>query len=238
MNLSDLKANNKVYDGETSATISSYGSLDGIITGDAVTLNTAGASAAFEDKNVGTDKKVTVNHLALAGMDNLNYSITDQTTTANIKINEDVGNIDNKTNTTDAAATTQDNVQVTILIIQGVAPQPQPDLFTVPPDMSGTQSGTANVLQIDVHVVNTDAFTFTIPRELVLKAAGSESDVASAKATTLEGNSLPSWLTFDPKTQAFTAANAPAGSLPIQVTVHYTGVSGSGSVVMTIGEKK
>ena len=73
-----------MYDGNTVATISSYGSLSGIETGDTVTLNSSSADPDFNNKNVGTGKTVTVQSLALAGTDAGNYSIGNQTTTANI----------------------------------------------------------------------------------------------------------------------------------------------------------
>ncbi|MDP1759346.1 MAG: putative Ig domain-containing protein, partial [Thermodesulfovibrionales bacterium] len=90
------------------------------------------------------------------------------------------------------------------------------------------------VIQIEAPVATTGAFTFSIPKEAAIQAAGS--DAATAKVTTADGGSLPSWLIFDSKTQTFTAVNAPAGSLPMKMIVHYTGVDGSGSVVVTIGE--
>jgi hypothetical protein len=73
-----------VYDGGTVATISSYGSLSGVVLGDIVTINSSGADPNFDNKNFGTGKTVTVQSLALAGTDAGNYSIGNQTTTANI----------------------------------------------------------------------------------------------------------------------------------------------------------
>ncbi|MDP2862433.1 MAG: YDG domain-containing protein, partial [Desulfobacterales bacterium] len=81
LTLASLTANNKVYDGATTATISSYGALSGIVSGDTVTLNSGSASSAFDNKNAGTGKTVTASSLAL---DNTNYSIANQTTTADI----------------------------------------------------------------------------------------------------------------------------------------------------------
>ena len=84
LTLSGLTADNKIYDGGTVATISSYGSLTGIILGDIVTLNSSGANSDFDNKNFGTGKTVTVQSLALGGANSGNYSIGNQTTTANI----------------------------------------------------------------------------------------------------------------------------------------------------------
>ena len=59
-------------------------SLSGIETGDTVTLNTDNADPDFDNKNVGTGKTVTVQSLALSGTDAGNYTIGNETTTADI----------------------------------------------------------------------------------------------------------------------------------------------------------
>ncbi len=75
-------AANKVYDGTTSATVSTR-SLSGVLGTDAVTL--AGGTAAFADANAGNGKTVTLTGGSLAGGDADNYSLTSVgTTTANI----------------------------------------------------------------------------------------------------------------------------------------------------------
>jgi hypothetical protein len=84
--ISGLTANNKVYDALTTASVSDYGTLTGIVGLDVVTLNTDSAMAAFADKLVGNAKVVTVSGLALAGTDSANYTIGDQTATADITI--------------------------------------------------------------------------------------------------------------------------------------------------------
>ena len=84
LTLIDLKADNKIYDGNKTATISSYGTLTGMIESEAVGLNTDSASAQFDNKNVGKGKTVTVSNLNLTGDNSGNYSIENQTTTADI----------------------------------------------------------------------------------------------------------------------------------------------------------
>src|SRR5207249_9536760 len=56
----------------------------GVVSGEAVTLSTTGATGAFADKNVGTAKVVTVSALTISGADAANYSLTQPTTTADI----------------------------------------------------------------------------------------------------------------------------------------------------------
>ena len=66
----------KTYDGTTSATAGT-GTLSGVISGDTVTVT---GSAAFEDKNVGTDKTVNYTSVALSGEEAGNYTIANTAT--------------------------------------------------------------------------------------------------------------------------------------------------------------
>ncbi|MCW5554415.1 MAG: DUF4082 domain-containing protein, partial [Verrucomicrobiae bacterium] len=84
LTLVGLTAGNKPYDGNTDAQITSYGTLSGVIEPDVVSLDTGEATASFDTADVGNGKTVTVTGLALAGDDAGNYTIGEQTTTANI----------------------------------------------------------------------------------------------------------------------------------------------------------
>jgi hypothetical protein len=78
-------ANNKEYDGTTTAVLNTGStSFVGVIGSDIVNLNTASASAAFNNPSSGTGKTVTITGLALSGVDAGNYVLTQPTTTANI----------------------------------------------------------------------------------------------------------------------------------------------------------
>ncbi len=71
-----LTAQNKVYDGTTSAVINTgSATLSGVISGDDVTLVTAGAVGAFVNTSAGTNKQVDVTDLSLSGTDAGNYTI-------------------------------------------------------------------------------------------------------------------------------------------------------------------
>ena len=75
----------KTYDGTDTATFDASGAqLVGVVPPDVVTLNTAGATATFSDKNVGVGKTVTISGLTLGGADAGNYSLTQPTGTADI----------------------------------------------------------------------------------------------------------------------------------------------------------
>jgi hypothetical protein len=78
-----VTANNKVYDGTTSATIATR-ALNGVLGSDDVSLS--GGTASFASKIVGTNKTVSVTGLSLSGADAANYQLASSTasTTANI----------------------------------------------------------------------------------------------------------------------------------------------------------
>lgn len=85
LTVSGVTANNKTYDGGTSATLNlGSAGLVGVVGGDSVTLNTASANGNFATKTVGTGKTVTVSGLALGDTDADNYALTQPTTTADI----------------------------------------------------------------------------------------------------------------------------------------------------------
>ncbi|MGJ7914093.1 YDG domain-containing protein [Massilia sp. LXY-6] len=82
LSVSGITASDKVYDGTTSATVLASGvTLQGLITGDDVSVR---ATGAFADKNAGSGKTVALNS-SIGGLDAANYSITGQaSTTASI----------------------------------------------------------------------------------------------------------------------------------------------------------
>src|SRR2546427_159159 len=86
LTISGAVANNKEYDGNTTATVTFSGaSLVGVIGLDAVTINSAGYSATFADKTVANGKPVTVLGVALSGADAGNYTVSQPSgLTANI----------------------------------------------------------------------------------------------------------------------------------------------------------
>ena len=82
--ISGLVAENKVYDGTTIATISDFGTLVGVQNGDDVSIDTSVAVANFGNKNVGQDKSVVLSNIVLIGDDAINYTINNQTTSADV----------------------------------------------------------------------------------------------------------------------------------------------------------
>ena len=80
LTITGVTANNKDYDGNTSATLNTVSAaLSGAMGGDDVSLNSASASATFADKAVGNNKPVTAIGFALTGGDAGNYSLAQPT---------------------------------------------------------------------------------------------------------------------------------------------------------------
>ena len=79
-----VTANDKEYDGTTTATCNSSVSLTGVVTGDTVTA-TANTTGSFANATIGENKQVTCTGITLDGEDKNNYTVaTSGTTTADI----------------------------------------------------------------------------------------------------------------------------------------------------------
>jgi hypothetical protein len=77
LTVAGLSVSDKVYDGTTAASLSGLaGALQGVLSGDTVTLNPGSASATFSDKNVGQTKSVNLAGLSLSGTDSGNYGLS------------------------------------------------------------------------------------------------------------------------------------------------------------------
>jgi gliding motility-associated-like protein len=85
LTVSGVTANNKVYNGTTSATLNTgSATMSGELPGDIVTLVFTGAAGTFVDKNAGTAKSVTISGISLGGIDAGNYSLTQPSSAADI----------------------------------------------------------------------------------------------------------------------------------------------------------
>ncbi len=83
LTITGVTANNKTYDGTTTATLDTSGaSLVGVIGGDTVTFS--GGTGVFANKDVGVGKAVTISGITLGGADGGNYTLTQPAATANI----------------------------------------------------------------------------------------------------------------------------------------------------------
>ncbi len=76
LTVSGVTVASKVYDATTDAEITSAGTLNGLVGSDKVSIVTG--TAAFDDKNVGTAKAVTLTGFAISGDDAANYELSKQ----------------------------------------------------------------------------------------------------------------------------------------------------------------
>ncbi len=85
LSLPKLHVADKVYDGNTNATVVTYGDLAGVVPGhEGVSIVTDAAVAYFDAPQAGTNKTVTIAGLTLTGADAFWYAIAAQTCTATI----------------------------------------------------------------------------------------------------------------------------------------------------------
>jgi hypothetical protein len=85
LTISGVTVNDKVYDGNTTATLNTSGAaLVGAISGDNVTLVSTGAAGTFDDKTAGTGKTVTTTGFTITGTDAYKYILTQPTVTGKI----------------------------------------------------------------------------------------------------------------------------------------------------------
>ena len=84
LTITGVTAVGKAYDGGTSATLQTAGAiLHGVVSPDVISLDFAGATGTFSDKNVGT-KTVTVAGITFSGAGFSNYTLVQPATTADI----------------------------------------------------------------------------------------------------------------------------------------------------------
>jgi hypothetical protein len=80
LTVTGVTAQNKQYDATTTATVDTAGAtLNGVLNGDQVTLNTTNVSATFTSPNVGISVPVTVTGLSLSGTGSTNYVLQQPT---------------------------------------------------------------------------------------------------------------------------------------------------------------
>ena len=75
LTVNGVAAASKVYDGTTNAQLNGTATLNGVVSGDDVSLATDDASAAFASPNVGTGLPVIVSGYAITGADAGNYTL-------------------------------------------------------------------------------------------------------------------------------------------------------------------
>jgi uncharacterized repeat protein (TIGR02543 family) len=157
-------ANNKVYDGNTSATIGSWGTLAGI---DPlypnVTLNTGGHIATFDNKNVGNNKTVTITGLSLAGADAPIYflppSFTAQANITPLPIT--IGGVVTANNKVFDNTTTA-TVDISLATLPGVIPPDVVTLSVTSADFNDVNAGVNKPVTVVYSLGGADAGNYTV----------------------------------------------------------------------------
>jgi hypothetical protein len=84
-----LSGNSKVYDGNSDATAGGLAELSGVLAGDVANVTLGGTPTfSFDNKNIGTNKEISVNGYSITGSASANYSLTQLTLSANITAKE------------------------------------------------------------------------------------------------------------------------------------------------------
>ncbi len=108
--ITGLSAENKVYDGNDTATVTGTAAVAGKVGSDAVTVT--GGTATFDNKNVGAGKTVTFSGYSLGGTAAGNYNLTAQPTSVTAEITAKEVTVTGITATNRTYA--KDNLEVTL----------------------------------------------------------------------------------------------------------------------------
>ena len=203
-------ASNKVYDGNTTATVSLS---DDRVAGDVVTVSFAAAN--FSDPNVGTNKTVTVTGISISGTDAGNYTLASNTATTTADITPRVLTItataSNKVydgTTTATASLSDDRISGDVLTVS----------FTAA-NFSDPNVGTGKTVTVSgITVTGTDAGNYTFSNTTtttadITIAASTTTVIASANPIT-EGDPVVFTATVSPVAPG---AGIPSGTIQFQV---------------------
>ncbi len=84
LTVSGITVKNKTYDGTIAAVIDQVGRLEGVVTGNNVSIDISKATAVYNDAKAGAGKQATVTGLILGGADAANYTLKAQGATGSI----------------------------------------------------------------------------------------------------------------------------------------------------------
>ena len=215
---SGITASNKTYDGSTSATINiSKAVLNNICAGDKVSLKTA--IGAFEDKNVGTNKKITLSGLSLEGTDAGNYSIAatgNQQTSASITAKSLSVSWSNTSFVYDKTLHVP-----TATISSGVCDGDRDTVavsVTEPKTNAGTYSATASITNQNYVLDSTKTTSFVISQLQISVSWGSDTSFVYDGATHVTSATPSGVLTGDTVTVVVSGAQKNAGSYTASAT--------------------
>ncbi|PUE10144.1 hypothetical protein B9Z33_08505 [Limnohabitans sp. T6-20] len=223
--LSGITAADKVYDSNTTASLS-LGSVTtgGVLSTDSVTVNTGTLTGAFSDKNVGS-QTVVISGISLSGPDAANYQLSGGTTATTTAA------ITPKTlNVTGTSLTTTYNGGVQSLAAPVVTGLVTGDNVTIGGNASGTNAGAYNATYTaggtdagNYNLVSTAPATLTINKAALVVTANNSGKIVTqadptltAQLSGLQGSDTASGLGYTYTTSRASGENA--GSYAITPT--------------------
>jgi hypothetical protein len=203
-------ADNKVYDGGTAASVLTRALPTGIIVGDNVSLT--GGTAAFDNKNVGNGRTVTLVGATLAGDDAGNYTLTSvATTTANITPLGLAGSFAANSKTYDGGTA----ASVASQSLPGVLGTDAVTLVVSNAQFDNKNVGTGKTVTADLSLTGAAAGNYTVN-----PTATTQADISAATVTgSFTANSKP----YDGNNSATIAARSITGGIVGSENVTLTG---------------
>ena len=220
--VSGVTANDKLFDGTVTATLSGTAKVASLA-GDAVTVGGV-PMASFASADAGIAKAVTVSGFALTGADAGNYSVQ-QPSGLTATINADASLVPppvvvatqvmpTPPLTMQLADATAGALNAPVMTLAAPKTTPAGIVVALVREPARQQGGVVTVSVPKEIAQGGAGFTFPLPAQLVEVAAVNREQVT---ASTVTGGALPAWLSYDNASKAFTAINAPEGSLPFKV---------------------
>ncbi len=244
LTINGVTANNKIYDASSTATVSGTAQVTALNT-DIVSV-AGSVLASFTDKNVGSNKAVSVSGYTLQGTDAGNYSVQQPTgLTADIIASPAAPGTAPATPTTTPITTSTSTVTATTITNSAI---PLPRLLETTRNLSALRnipsggtldtSGLAALITGGVSITQINDLPAPAAGEVSIVAAQADAvapnlwhfplplkvirllDSASApdvKATLLDYSPLPVWLRFDYDNKTFVTSALPPDALPVGV---------------------
>lgn len=192
--ITGLGAENKVYDGSNSATVTGTADVAGKVGSDDVTVT--GGTATFNNKNVGTGKTVTFTGYSLSGVDAGNYKLTAQPADVTAEITAKEVTVTGITATNRTYA--KDNLEVTLTggTLSGVLPGDTVtiDLTNAKGKMANANAGTGKAVTVTgVALGGTDKGNYRLkeqPTGVTVDIAQAATPTAPTGLNGVKGNAL------------------------------------------------
>jgi filamentous hemagglutinin family protein len=220
LRISGLTAQNKIYDGTTTATINTTGAIrTGLIVSDVVTI---AATGSFVDKEAGIGKSVNISS-SYGGADAGNYSITDQRSTS-----ADITARGGSTQSSDRGSSLAGSLTAALTFLSPGGANPVSNvpqlvigstadrvLVTVLTPASTQAQGIVKILVPAAMLTLRSNIVIPLGDQLSLASV----DPKNLNVTLPNRRPLPSWMRFNAADKTLVVSAVPSGGLPLQILV-------------------